>query len=81
MAKILLSDRQKAKDKVKKLKVICLGHKELNSMSWEALAAEMGMSRTTLKYRFDKGLLTIDEWIVLIHILKVEREALDLWIS
>lgn len=81
MPKVFVSDRQRARDKLKKLKVLCLGHKEMEGFSWDYLSKEMDMSRTTLTYRFKEGLLTLDEWIVFLHILKIEREEIDLWIS
>ena len=81
MPRVFVTDKQRAKDKLRKLKVLCRGHKEMDGVSWDYLSKEMGMSRTTLTYRFNEGLLTLDEWIVFIHILKIEREDLDLWIS
>ena len=53
----------------------------MEGFSWDYLSKEMGMSRTTLTYRFNEGLMTMDEWIVFLHILKIEREELDLWIG
>ena len=53
----------------------------MEGFSWDYLSKEMDMSRTTLTYRFKEGLFTLDEWIVFLHILKIEREEIDLWIS
>ena len=74
--RLTFSDVAKAKEN--KLKTQCLGVKALKKISWETISDKMGVSRTTLKYRFDNNLLTLSEWLELLHILGIKREETEL---
>ena len=78
MPKVILTFKDKAKGKEEKIKAQCLGQKAIKHMSWDYIADEMLISRSTLIYRFKNGLLTLAEWIELLHILGIEKEDLDL---
>ena len=81
MPKVILTKEGRAKEKLRKLQAVCKVAKSEMKMSYKAIAEEMGMPEPTLIYRFKHGILTADEWIVLIEILEIEREDIEkiLW--
>lgn len=78
MPRVALSYHQKAEYIVKDFKTLCLGRKADLKLSWEAIAREMNIPRTTLTYKWDNGLLTLTEWLELCHILGVGKEDIKL---
>ena len=76
MPKVLLTYQDVAKNKVKKLKTHCLGVKAMKHMSWDTIADQMFLPRSTLIYRFNNDLLTLSEWLELLHILEIEKEEI-----
>ena len=76
MPKVKLTYSDYAKGEVEKYKLQILGVKGLKKMSWDDIANKMGVPRATLKYRFDKGILTLSEWMELCHVLGIKREEL-----
>lgn len=78
MPKVILTYQDVAENKVTKIKAQCLGMKALKKLSWEDLATEMMIPRSTLFYRFNNDLFTLAEWIQFLHILGIEKGDIDL---
>ena len=78
MPKVTLTYKDVAEKKVVKLKAQCLGMKALQKLSWDDLAEEMEVPRSTLFYRFNNDLFTLAEWIEFLHILGIEKGEVDL---
>lgn len=84
MPTVYLTQRARAKAataaKMKKLRAICLVQKKLLDLTWEDIGYKMDLPETTLLYRFNKGILKMDEWIQLFEILEIEKEDIEfLW--
>lgn len=78
MPKVILTYKDVANTRVEKLKVQCLGVKALKKLSWEDIADEMLLPRSTLVYRWNNNLLTLSEWLELINVLGIEKGEIDL---
>lgn len=74
MPRVALTYHQKAQNIVKDLKRAFLGKKTELGLSWEEIAEEMGMPRTTLTYKWKHNTLMLNEWYELSHILGVKEE-------
>ena len=84
MPRVILTKTARFKDaaekKKKKLMSICLGQKEMLGFTWEFIGEQMDIPGTTIRYRFNQGILTMDEWLQIFDILGVEKEDLEfLW--
>ena len=78
MPRVTLTFHDKARAKVQRVKAQCLGMKALKKLSWDDIADEMLVPRSTLVYRFNNDLFTLSEWIEFLHVLGIEKEDLDL---
>lgn len=76
MPKTYLSTAQKARAKQNYLYSMLETKKVLQRVTWSEVAAELGESKQTFKYRFEKRLLEGWELLTIIHMLNVEAEEL-----
>jgi hypothetical protein len=80
LPKVTLTYHDKIETKIQKMTVHCLGVKQYKKMSWEYIANEMFMPRSTIVYRFNNGLFTLSEWIEFWHILGIEKEDIYIFL-
>lgn len=81
MPKIYLSISQKAKQKEKELYELIETKKIHAKFKWTDMAAELGETKQTFKYRFDNKLLEGWELITIIYLLGIEAEELKEFVS
>lgn len=76
MAKAYLTTAQKARAKQNYLYSMIETRKVLKQIKWSEVAAELGESKQTFKYRFDKRLLEGWELLTLINMMEIKAEEL-----
>lgn len=76
MPKVLLTFQDRAKEQTEKIKTHCLGVKAMKHISWDYIADEMYIPRSTLVYRFNNDLFTLPEWLQFWHVLGIEKEEI-----
>lgn len=81
MPKIYLSISQKAKQKEKELYELIESRKIHTKFKWSDMAAELGETKQTFKYRFDNKLLEGWELITIFYLLGIEAEELKEFVS
>jgi len=78
MPKVVLTYHEKAEAKVDDLKTLCMGVKTMKRISWDVIADEMLIPRSTLVYRFNNNLFTLSEWYEFLHVLGIEKGNIEL---